>query len=158
MKKIELGAVAAAIALVFSTGALAAQSMSKDEYKTSRDKIAAEYKAAKSGCASKTANAKDVCMAEARGTEKVARAELDARNKPGAKADVAVGMARAEAGNARGFAGRPVRPVRERANGVVPGRNGRDLQRPHQLMGTRGDVLHADAGHRQLFRDRIVRR
>ena len=100
MKKIELGTVAATIALVFSTGAMAAQSMSKDEYKTSRDKIAAEYKAAKSACASKTANAKDVCMVEARGIDKVARAELDARNKPGAKADVALGVARAEAGYA----------------------------------------------------------
>ncbi len=96
MKKANLTAVAAAIALVFSAGALAAQSMSKQDYKTSRDKISADYKAAKSGCDSKMANAKDVCMAEARGTERVARAELDARNKPGAKADVAVAIAKAE--------------------------------------------------------------
>lgn len=100
MKKVKLSAVAAMTALVFSAGAMAAQSMSKDEYKTSRDKIAADYKAAKSGCESKKANAKDLCMVEARGTEKVARAELDARNKPGAKADVAVAMAKAEAGYA----------------------------------------------------------
>ena len=97
MRKLNIGAVAAAIALAFSAGALAAQAMSKDEYKAGRDKIAAEYKSAKAGCDSLSANAKDVCMAEARGKQKVAKAELDARNKPGDKTRYAVSVARAEA-------------------------------------------------------------
>lgn len=97
MGKVNRSAIAACIALAFSAGAMAAQGMSKDEYKAARGKIAADYKTAKAGCDSKTANAKDVCMAEARGVEKVAKAELDARNKPGTKATAAVSMAKAEA-------------------------------------------------------------
>src|SRR5450759_4116753 len=82
MNKLNITAMAAAIALAFSAGALAAQGMSKDEYKAGKDKIAAEYKAAKAGCDSLTANAKDVCMAEAKGKQKAATAELKASNKP----------------------------------------------------------------------------
>ena len=97
MRKLNIGAVAAAIALAFSAGALAAQAMSKDEYKAGRDKIAAEYKSAKARCDSLTANAKDVCVAEAKGKENVAKAELEARNKPSDKTRYAVNVARAEA-------------------------------------------------------------
>jgi osmotically-inducible protein OsmY len=97
MTKLNITAIAAGIALAFSAGALAAQTMSKDEYKAGKDKIAAEYKSAKAGCDSLSANAKDVCMAEAKGKEKVAKAELEARNKPGDKTRYAVSIAKAEA-------------------------------------------------------------
>ncbi len=97
MNKLNITAIAAAIALAFSAGALAAPSISKDEYKAGKDKIAAEYKSAKAGCGSLTANAKDVCMAEAKGKEKVAKAELEASNKPSDKTRSAVSIAKAEA-------------------------------------------------------------
>jgi len=97
MNKLNLTAIAAAISLVFSAGALAAQGLSKEEYKAGKDKIAAEYKSAKADCGSLSANAKDVCMAEARGKQKVAKAELEASNKPGDKTRSAVSIAKAEA-------------------------------------------------------------
>ena len=97
MNKLNITAIAAAITLAFSAGALAAQDMSKDEYKTGKDKIAAEYKSAKAGCESLSANAKDVCMAEAKGKQKVAEAELEASDKPSDKTRYAVSIAKAEA-------------------------------------------------------------
>ena len=97
MKKLSITTIAAAITLASSAAAMAAQGLSKEEYKAAKDRIAAEYKSAKAGCASVKANAKDVCMAEANGKEKVAKAELDARNKPGEKSDYAVRVAKAEA-------------------------------------------------------------
>jgi osmotically-inducible protein OsmY len=97
MNKLNITAIAAAIALAFSAGAMAAQSMSKDEYKAAQNRIAAAYKSATADCGSLSANAKDVCMAEAKGKEKVAKAELAARNKPGEKARYAVSIAQAEA-------------------------------------------------------------
>jgi len=85
MSKLEIGAIAAAIALALSAGALAAQGMSETQYKAGKDRIEARYKSAKAACDSLSANAKDVCMAEAKGAQKVARAELDASNKPATK-------------------------------------------------------------------------
>ena len=97
MRKLGITAIAAAITLAFSAGALAAQGMSKDEYKAGKDKIAAEYKSAKAGCDSLAANAKDVCVTKAKARENVAQAELEARNKPGDKTRYDVSIARAEA-------------------------------------------------------------
>ena len=50
MNKLFTTAIAAAITLAFSAGALAAQGMSKDELKAAKDKISAEYKSAKTAC------------------------------------------------------------------------------------------------------------
>ena len=97
MSKPYIGAIAAAMALAFSAGALAAQGMSKDEYKAGKDKIAAEYKSARSACNAQTANAKDICLAEAKGKQKVASAELEASNKPSDKTRYAVSVAKAQA-------------------------------------------------------------
>jgi osmotically-inducible protein OsmY len=97
MHKLNITAITAAIALAFSAGAMAAQGMSKDEYKAGKAKIAAEFKSAKAACVSLSANAKDVCMAEAKGKEKVAKAELEASNKPGDRSRYAVSIATAEA-------------------------------------------------------------
>jgi osmotically-inducible protein OsmY len=102
MSKPHIGAIAASIALTFSTAALAAQGMSKDEYKAGKDRIAAEFKSARTACNAQTANAKDICMAEATGKQKVARAELEASNKPGVKTRNAVSVAKAEADYAVG--------------------------------------------------------
>jgi len=97
MNKLSTTAIAAAISLAFSAGALAAQGMSKNDYKAGKDKIAAEYKSAKTACDSLSANAKDVCIAEANGKQKVAKAELEASNKPSDKTRYAVSIAKAEA-------------------------------------------------------------
>jgi osmotically-inducible protein OsmY len=97
MNEVSLTSIAAALALAFSAGAMAAQGMSKDDYKAGKDRIAAEYKSAKAACASLTANAKDICVAEAKGKEKVAKAELQAGYKPSDKSRSAIGIAKAEA-------------------------------------------------------------
>ena len=97
MNKLYTTAIAAAITLAFSTGALAAQGMSKDEYKAGNDRIAAEFKSAKAACDSLSANAKDVCMAEAKGKQKVAKAELEASNQPSDRTHYAVSIAKAQA-------------------------------------------------------------
>jgi osmotically-inducible protein OsmY len=95
MNKSRTAAVAAAIALAFSAGAMA--DMKNADYKAARGKIAADYKAAKAACAPLSANAKDICAAEAKGSEQVARAELEAANKPGSKTRYDVSIAKADA-------------------------------------------------------------
>ena len=95
MNKLNITAIAATVALAFSAGAIA-QSMSKDDYKAEKDKIAAEYKSGKAGCSSLAGNAKDICVAEAKGKESVAIAELEAGYKPTPKAHYAVRVAKAD--------------------------------------------------------------
>jgi osmotically-inducible protein OsmY len=97
MNKLDITAIAAAMAFAISAGAMAAQSMSKDEYKAAQDGNAAKYKSAKADCGSLAGNAKDVCMAEAKGKDKVAKAELQARDKPSDKTRHDVRVAKAEA-------------------------------------------------------------
>ena len=82
MKVIKQAALAAAVGLCFATSGFAADgALSKEEYKSSKDRIEAEYKSAKERCDALKDNAKDVCQEEAKGNEKIAKAELDARNK-----------------------------------------------------------------------------
>jgi osmotically-inducible protein OsmY len=97
MNRLNITAIASAIALAFSAGAMAAEGMSKDEYKAAQSKISAEYKSAHANCASLTANAKDVCNEEAKGNEKVAKADLEARYHPGDKSRHALAIAKADA-------------------------------------------------------------
>ena len=96
VNKFNINAIAMAIGLAFSAGAMA-QTMSKDEYKSAKDGIAAEYKSAKAACGSLAGNAKDICKAEASGNEKVAKAELEAKYKPSVEARYKVRVARANA-------------------------------------------------------------
>jgi osmotically-inducible protein OsmY len=96
VNKLNINAIAIAIGLTFSAGATA-QSMSKAEYKSGMDGIAAEYKSAKAACASKSGNAKDICEAKAEGKENVAKAELEARYSPSNKNRYAVRIAKAKA-------------------------------------------------------------
>ena len=77
VNKFNINAIAVVIGLAFGAGAMA-QTMSKDEYKSAKDGIAAEYKSGKAACGSLSGNAKDICKAEAGGNEKVAKAELEA--------------------------------------------------------------------------------
>jgi len=96
MIKLNVTAIAAAITLVFSAGAMAL-AMSKDEYQSGKTGIAAEYKSARAGCDSFSANAKDVCIAEAKGQQNLAKARLDAEYKPSHEASYKVRVARADA-------------------------------------------------------------
>lgn len=90
-------AIVAAASIFACGGALAAdEGMSKDDYKASGARIDQEYDANKTKCDSFSGNAKDVCRAEAKARQRVARAELDARYKPGIRADYRVAEARAD--------------------------------------------------------------
>ena len=94
MNKLTISAIA--IGLAFSAGA-GAQTMSKDQYQSGKDGIAADYKAAKASCGSLSGNANDICTAEASGRENVAKAQLEAEYKPSLNARYAVRVARADA-------------------------------------------------------------
>ena len=96
MKKLNGSAIAVAIALAFSVGAMA-QTMSKEQYKSGKDSIAAEHKSANAACGSFSGNAKDICKAGAGTKQKVALAVLDAEYKPSDNASYKVRVARAEA-------------------------------------------------------------
>ncbi len=96
MIKLNVTALAAAITLVFSAGAMALV-MSQDQYQSGKTSIAAEYQSARAGCDSFSANTRDVCRAEARGQQNVAKARLEADYKPSHEASYKVRVARADA-------------------------------------------------------------
>ena len=99
MNKLDIKAVALALSLAFSAGAMA-QALSKADYDVRKDNISAEYKSAKAVCASLSGSANDICIAEADGNEKTARAELEAGYKPTTKTQYQARLAKAEAGYA----------------------------------------------------------
>ena len=84
MNKLNINAIALAVTLAFSAGAMA-EGMSKVDYKAGQDKISAMYKTDKAACGSLSGNASDICKAEAKGKEKVAAAELEASYQPTSK-------------------------------------------------------------------------
>ncbi len=92
----NIHAIALAVSLTFSAGAMA-QNVSKDDYLSVKDKIAADYKLAKVSCDSLSGNPNDICMAGAKGNEKVALAELEAGYKPTAESRYQARVARADA-------------------------------------------------------------
>ena len=89
-------AVATGLCLGLSAGA-GALTMSKEQYKSGKDGIAAQFKAEKEACGSLAGNAKDICLAEAGGRERVSKAELEANFKPSEKASYNVRIAIAKA-------------------------------------------------------------
>jgi hypothetical protein len=76
------GAIAIALGVALSSGAMAGPSMTNDVYKAEKERIKTEYKAEKERCGSLSGNAKDICLAEAKGNQDVAETDLDARHKP----------------------------------------------------------------------------
>lgn len=96
MKTVNINLITLAVALAFSTGAIA-ETMSKADYTAAKDKIATEYKSAKAGCDSLSGNAKDICSADAKGKDRVALAELETTYKPSAKNRYEARVAKAEA-------------------------------------------------------------
>lgn len=95
MNKHNINVIALAVGLMFSSGAMA-HSMSKNDYKTGKDSIAAEFKWDKVSCVSLTGNLNDICMAEAKGKERVARAGLEDSYKPTRKTHYQALIAKAE--------------------------------------------------------------
>lgn len=96
MHRLDIAAIAVAIALVFNAGAIA-QSMSKGEYNTRKNRIAAEYQSARMSCDSLSGNARDVCRAEAKGKQRVEMAELNVDYKPGPTTHYYLSIAKANA-------------------------------------------------------------
>ncbi len=96
MKNFNISAIALAIGLIFSAGAMA-ESMTKTQYKSQVKNIESQYKVNKAGCDSLAGNAKDICVAEAKGKQNVAKAELEANYKPSVEARYEAQVARAEA-------------------------------------------------------------
>lgn len=96
MKKPNINVVALALACAFSAGTMA-QSLSNDDYKAGKNKIAVDYKVAAANCASWSGNPYDICVAEAQGGRKSAEAELNAAYKPSRENRHQVLVAKAEA-------------------------------------------------------------
>ena len=96
MDKLSIKALALAVGLAFSAGAMA-EAMTKDEYKAIKTQNAGQYKAEKAACNSFSGNAKDICVAEAKGREKVALADLEAAYTPGVNTRYKASIAMAEA-------------------------------------------------------------
>ena len=96
MNKLNINAIALAVTLAFSAGAMA-EGMSKADYKAGKDKISATYKTDKAACSSLSGNAGDICKAEALGKEKVGAAELDASYQPTSKNRYQARVAKADA-------------------------------------------------------------
>ena len=104
----RLCAIAASVLLAFSAQAQQQQDTQsqqqpqqqkqaqQDPQKQQEQQINEQHRAALEKCNGMKDNAKDICKAEAKGKEKVAKAELDAQNKPGAKADEKVKLAKAD--------------------------------------------------------------
>jgi len=83
-----------ATAILIAGSALA---VTKEEYRASRDKIAADYKAASAKCNGLSGQPKNLCVAEAKAAQKraSARAEADFENTPKARESAAVADAEA---------------------------------------------------------------
>lgn len=96
MNTLNINAIALAVSLTFSAGAMA-QGLSKSDYEAVKEGIASKYTLAKADCASLSGNPSDICMAGAEGDQKVALAELEAGYKPTPETRYQERVARAEA-------------------------------------------------------------
>lgn len=96
MHKFKINALAVAIGLVLSAGAIA-QNLSKEEYTARKQDIAASFKSDKAQCGILSGNAKDICNARINGAEKFAKADLEAQYKPSIDNSYKVRVARADA-------------------------------------------------------------
>ncbi len=97
MKFTPITAALFAAGILAATSASAADRMSKDDYASEKDRIAAEYKADVQRCSSLSGNAKDICKAEVKGKEKSAKADAYAAYKGTDKAATDALIARADA-------------------------------------------------------------
>jgi len=84
MKRPAVGALALAVGLAFSAGAMA-DGMTKRQYQFLGKNIETEYLAARKACNSLADNALDICIVQANGRMNVARAELESSYDPSIK-------------------------------------------------------------------------
>jgi hypothetical protein len=96
MNQLKISAIAIAFSLAFS-GAAAAETVTKAQYKSAAESIAGIYKAEKATCDSFSSNAKDICIAEAKGKRSIAKADLEFSYKPSAANSYGVRVAKADA-------------------------------------------------------------
>ena len=85
-------------ACLFVALPVAAETMTKDQYKAKQTEIGSTYKSEKAACKKISGNAKDICVETAKGKEKVAKAELKYAytNKPGDQKKIGLAKANAE--------------------------------------------------------------
>jgi hypothetical protein len=103
MHKININMITLLLSIAISPGALG-QSMSKDDYVASKEKIATHYKAAIAGCTSLSGNANDICLAEAKAKKKTDLADLAVLYKPTRQAHYKAHVTKAEGDFAEGKA------------------------------------------------------
>jgi hypothetical protein len=94
--KTHVSGIAMAIAILAS-GAAAAATMAKDEYRAAGKQIETEYQAERQKCGDRHGNAAALCIARAHGARKVGKAELEARYKPSPRTNYNAAAARADA-------------------------------------------------------------
>jgi hypothetical protein len=103
MHKINISIITLLLGIAFSPGAIG-QSVSKEDYLASKEKIATHYKAAIVGCKSLSGNASDICMAEAKGKKKTDLADLEVLYRPTHQSHYRAHVAKAEGNFAEGKA------------------------------------------------------
>ena len=91
-----LGIVMAVLA--FACAPAMGASMSKQDYKAAKKRIAEEYLAERQKCGVRYGNALDLCVAHAHAARDVAKAELEAAYKPKPRAYYNAAIARAKSG------------------------------------------------------------
>lgn len=95
MNTLSLAIASITLGFILTSSAMA-QTMSKEERLTSRNKISSDYKQEKTDCERMSGTPKNICMAEANGKEKVQLSELDARYTPSTQTLYQVSIAKAE--------------------------------------------------------------
>jgi len=81
----RIALVALAAGLSFCTW-VPAQVLARSDYQAREQAIAAQFRTANARCVALSGHPHEVCTAEANAAAKIARAELEARNRPSAKA------------------------------------------------------------------------
>jgi hypothetical protein len=87
---------AALVSVFLISGAVHAQTLTADQYRSAQDEITATYKREKAACKDMRGNAKDMCTEESKGRERVAKAELEQKYRPSSSNQYAVGIAKAD--------------------------------------------------------------
>jgi hypothetical protein len=96
MNKLTIKMIALSVGFACSAGAMA-ESLSKDDFKLGKEKIAAEYRVDKSKCDALSGNPKSLCVSEANGRDKIALADLNAAYEPTSANNYKARMAKVDA-------------------------------------------------------------
>ena len=82
--------------IAFACASAVGASMSKEDYKAGKKRIAEEYQAERQKCGAGYGHALNLCIAHAHGARDVAKAELEAAYKPGPRAYYDAAITRAK--------------------------------------------------------------